>query len=270
MDSRSPEGTLRVLNLGWGVQSWTLAAMMAAGEMPRADYLVHADTGHEMGATYKFRAAWEPWLGEHGLSVVTVGGKRTDVVREDWSGSVLIPAFAVDRRTGKGGQVKRQCTHDWKIAPIRHFVREELRRRGVPVAAGAVESWMGISRDEWSRMRDSDVTYIRNVYPLVDRGITRAGCVAWLEGHGLPVPPKSGCTFCPYRSLGRWRDLKRDGGPDWQEAVDVDAAIRDKRAAVSLYVHPGRRPLAEAVSIPEDFGASQLPLEPCDSGYCMT
>ena len=38
-------------------------------------------------------------------------------------------------------------------------------------------------------------------------------------------------------------------------------------------VHPHRKPLAEAVRIPEDEGASQLALEldaPCDSGYCMT
>ena len=77
--------------------------------------------------------------------------------------------------------------------------------------------------------------------------------------------------------------MKRRGGPDWQEALEVDEAIRHKRQkgtskpghevqkGITLYVHPARRPLGAAVDIPEDHGAKQLELEiPCDSGYCMT
>lgn len=263
---------LRVLSLGWGVQSWTLAAMMALDSMPRVDFLVHADTHHELQATYDFRRKWEPWLGEHGLSVVTVEGGRTEVVREDWSNSVLIPAFSLDAAL-QPGQVMRQCTDIWKIRPIRQFMRAELERRGMKPTPGAVECWLGISSEEGAmRMRDSDVAYVANVYPLVDRRISRAGCIAWLQAHGLPVPPKSGCTFCPYSQSARWQGLKRAGGPDWHEAVAVDAAIREKRRenGYALFVHPARRPLEEAVTIPEDFGASQLELEGCEGGFCWT
>ena len=35
------------LSLGWGVQSWTIAAMAALGELPPIDLAIHADTGHE-------------------------------------------------------------------------------------------------------------------------------------------------------------------------------------------------------------------------------
>ena len=35
---------LRVLSLGWGVQSWTIAAMMALDEMEKVDFAVFADT----------------------------------------------------------------------------------------------------------------------------------------------------------------------------------------------------------------------------------
>ena len=84
---------LRILSLGWGVQSFTLAAMMALDEMPRADLLIHADTTHEHAGTYDFVRRWTPWLGEHGLDVVTVTGGRTDVVVDEWSNSVMIPAF---------------------------------------------------------------------------------------------------------------------------------------------------------------------------------
>lgn len=45
-DSRGRAATLKVLSLGWGVQSWTLAAMVALKELPPVDYAVHADTRH--------------------------------------------------------------------------------------------------------------------------------------------------------------------------------------------------------------------------------
>ena len=262
---------MKVISLGWGVQSWTLAAMVAEGELPMVDYAVHADTTHEAAGTYSHAKKWTPWLEEHGVKVVTVMANRPDVVREDWgsSGSVLIPAFSLETPLLKGdgrGQVRRQCTHDWKIMPIRRFIRTLLPNP----KPNDVESWLGISFDEWQRMRASDVAYITNVYPLVDRRITREGCVAWLQAHGLDVPPKSACTFCPYHSLGQWKRLKQQGGPDWERAVAVDEAIRNKRPNFTLFVHPARKPLAEAVRIPEDVGATQLELEiPCDGGVCF-
>jgi len=261
---------IRILSMGWGVQTWALAAMIAVDEAPPVDFIVHADTGHELAATYEFARTWTPWLEDHGLPVVTVHGGRTEVVREDWSNSVLIPAFTVETDTGKRGQVRRQCTHDWKIMPLRAFARAELERRKVKRSPGVVEMALGISTDEFMRMRDSDVAYARNVYPLIDLGISRAGCVDWLERHELPQPPKSACTFCPYGSIANWKRLKRAGGPDWQEAVAVDESIRDRRPSHGkMYVHPNRRPLQEAIDIPEDHGAQQLTLtDACETGYC--
>jgi|GEM_PF-5665644 len=60
----------------------------------------------------------------------------------------------------------------------------------------------------------------------------------------------------------------------------IDEAVRDARtdqrnsAPVTLYVHPGRVPLTEAVIIPEDFGVVQASVFDidealCDSGHCF-
>ncbi|MEX2599301.1 MAG: hypothetical protein WD533_06560 [Dehalococcoidia bacterium] len=262
---------LRVLSFGVGVQSWTLAAMMALGELELADYTVFADTKHESVGTYQHLMKWTPWLEERGHKVIVVESDRTEVVREDWSDSVLIPAFTVDSEDGSHGIIKRQCTHDWKIMPIRRFVRTLLP---APPAPGSVVSIQGISWDEARRMRESDVAYITHEYPLVDLRMTRSDCILWLVSHGLDVPPKSGCVFCPYTSIGRWKARKRAGGEDWRHAVEVDSAIRSKRPKAALFVHPYRKALAEAVEIPEDHGAAQLALEldpeaPCDSGACF-
>lgn len=78
--------SLKILSMGWGRQTWTLAAMMAVGELEPVDYIVHADTGHEHQSTYDFARTWTPWLGERGLTVVTVHGKQTDVVEDACDG----------------------------------------------------------------------------------------------------------------------------------------------------------------------------------------
>ena len=240
---------------------------MALGDLPRADLFIHSDTTFEREATYTFAEQWTPWLGEHGITVQTVQsdspGRWLD------SKAVFIPAFTKSP-DGSLGQQRRQCTHRWKIVPIRKLVRDEMKDLGINVAPGVVEMMTGITTDEWQRMRDSDVAYIKNTYPLIDRGISRSECVAWLESHDLPVPVKSACTFCPYQSNIKWQQSKQAGGKDWAQAVDIDIAIRHRRPEFELSVHSARLPLTEAVEIPEDYGATQPTFEACESGFCWT
>ena len=133
-----------------------------------------------------------------------------------------------------------------------------------------MESWQGISLDEWSRMRDSDFGYIKNVYPLVDRRMTRMDCVEWLLQQGLDVPNKSACVFCPFHKREEWRQLKAQGGSDWEHALAVDQAIRGKREHDGPLHPPVKAVPGRAVRIPEDVGAHQLEMEmPCDGGVCF-
>ena len=256
------------LSLGWGVQSWTIAAMVALGELPPIDLAIHADTGHEGQKTYEHASKWTPWLEERGVGVVTVQPANQQIVREDWGiGSIHVPAYTLGKQDASHGQIKRQCTKHWKLQPIRSHLRTLLPPRPKP---GAVECWQGISLEEYTRMRSSDVKYIENVYPLVELRMTRGDCISWLRGKGLDVPPKSSCVFCPHHNLAAWRNLKRQGGPDWDNAVYVDQNIRDRRGDFTLFLHPARVPLEEAVRIPEDYGAEQLALDiPCDGGVCF-
>lgn len=89
-------------------------------------------------------------------------------------------------------------------------------------------------------------------------GATRADCVAWLDKHGLEVPPKSACTFCPYRNTAEWRRIKATP-EDWKEAVEVDNAIRKARPPYDLFVHPARIPL-EDVDLRTETERGQLSL----------
>ena len=73
---------MKALSLGWGVQSFTLAAMVALGDLEPVDVAIHADTTHESKLTYEFAARWTPWLEEHGVRVVTVASTAARITTD--------------------------------------------------------------------------------------------------------------------------------------------------------------------------------------------
>jgi len=233
--------------------------MAALGDIEPVAAVIHADTTHERSATYAFVARFTPWLEAHGIRVVTV--QPTDAESVDRFGGVMVPGYTV---TPKGdGQLSRQCTQQWKRAPIRRWL--QANRNGQPV-----EMLLGISRDEWHRAKDSDVKYITHRWPLLELNMTTGDCINYLERNGLEVPGKSACVFCPYHNKRAWQEMKRENGDDWRKAVEVDEAIRKVRPPYDLFVHSARIPLVDVdLSTPEDRGQLRLLNEECDSGYCF-
>lgn len=226
---------MKVLSLGWGVQSFTLASMVALGELEPIDYAIHADTTHESQLTYEFADRWTDWLKKRGVDVKTVKPSKNKLDAFNQYGGVFIPAYTQSLRGD--GQLRRQCTGDWKIAPMRRLI-QELRN------GEQVEQWIGISLDEVQRMKDSDVQYISHRWPLIEKRMTRQDCKKWLEKNNLEIPPRSACTFCPFHNTAEWRRIK-ETPQDWSNAIDHDNAIRKMRPPFDLFVHPSRKPLEE-------------------------
>ena len=250
---------MRAISLGWGVQSFTLAAMSALGDLEPVDMAIHADTTHESKLTYEFAARWTPWLEERGVRVVTVHPSYTGVTVDRNGGETWLPAFT-DTPSTNGGMLRRQCTNRWKVQPLRRWL--QANRNGQQV-----EQWLGISLDEFQRMKDSDVKYCVNRWPLIERRMTRLDCITWLDRHGIEIPPKSACTFCPFHSTAEWRRIKQTP-EDWQKAVSVDEAIRKVRPPYDLYVHPSRIPLVD-VDLRSEQDKGQLSLWDAEcSGIC--
>lgn len=250
---------MNVLSLGWGVQSFTLAAMAALGDFEKPDYAIHADTTHESILTYQFAAQWGGWLNERGVNVVTVKTEDAQIITTRRGGGIYIPAYT-DLQNKSGGMLRRQCTQRWKIAVMRRWL--QAHRDGEPI-----EQWIGISTDEALRMKPSDVKYITNRWPLIELGMSRKDCTKYLVDNGLPVPPKSACTFCPYHNTAEWRRTKQTP-EDWAEAVEIDRKIRKVRPPYDLFVHPSRKPLEEVdLRTEEERGQMRLWDEEC-TGIC--
>lgn len=110
----------------------------------------------------------------------------------------------------------RQCTEKYKIAPANKYCRENYGAHfKTPVG-----TWLGISTDEWTRMASSREKAFLLFYPLIDYGMSRDDCEAYLRDHDYPVPVKSACIGCPYHSDEGWRDLT--------DAEIADAAAFEK------------------------------------------
>ena len=255
---------MKVISLGWGVQSFTLAAMSAVGELPPVDAAIHADTTHERAATYEFAQRWTPWLEKHGVRVVTVRARaeRTDPCYSVAVASIFLPLFTMRVDGVASGLLRRQCTNEWKVSPIHRWL--QANRNGAHV-----EQSIGISLDEALRMKAADVSYVTNMWPLVDRRMTRWDCMRWLREHELEVPSRSSCVFCPFHDRASWRAMKRDNGPDWQAALELDEKIRHKRPGYICYLTAQLKPLADCdFSNAEDHGQLALWDEEC-TGYCF-
>lgn len=262
---------LRVLSLGAGVQSTTLALMAAHGEIgPMPDCAIFADTGAEPRAVYEYLS----WLRSGNVLpfpvyIVSAGNIRDDILSGRTHGR---PPFHILNPNGSKGFSRRQCTGDYKIDPIRKKIREliGLRPRQKSPIDALVEQWIGISLDEAIRMKPSPHAYIVHRWPLIERGLTRRDCLSWIEAKGYPRPPKSACTFCPFHSDSMWRDMRGSDPESWSEAVSVDDAIRSNKVLLrgTPYLHPSLKPLREVdLSTAEERGQLNLFGNECE-GMC--
>jgi hypothetical protein len=247
---------LTLLSLGAGVQSTTLALLAAEGALPKPDGAIFADTGWEPRAVYEHLDRLEVVLDAAGVPLyrVSAGNLRDDAIDPDHR-YASVPYF-VRNPDGSDGMGRRQCTSEYKLAPIGRKVRELLGAaapdyRRVPKGSHATQ-WIGFSTDEIHRVSDKDgVSYITKAYPLLDLGMSRSDCDRWLRSRGWTTVVKSACVGCPFHGNRQWRDM-RDHRPDeWADAVAFDEAIR-KGGARGLplngeaFLHRSRVPLSIA------------------------
>ena len=137
------------------------------------------------------------------------------------------PFYTKNPKTGKKKMLRRQCTFMYKINPVVQEVRRLLGlKKGEKRDKNTrVEMLMGISKDEVFRVKTNRMSYITNIYPLIDKDMTRLNCLEWMSKHNYPKPPRSACTFCPYHSNEEWKEIKKNK-EEWQEVIAIDKAIR--------------------------------------------
>lgn len=264
----------KVLHLGAGVQSSCLAEMIVEGELPRVDLVIFCDTGNEPAWVYtqvsylktRFASVNIPFIikKKAGLGIID-DAKRTD------HRFASMPLFTRDSATGRIGRLRRQCTTEYKVLPSNDYLREWLLERGYAYRRKNqsrvvknniyIENWYGISSDETYRAGKRGPGWQQANYPLIERGMSRQGCVEWLKSHKLPVPKKSSCKVCAYHDDAYWLWMAADYPGDFEEVCQFDDWLRSPEAKAqrqikglrqSCYLHQSCIPLREV-----DFTASK-------------
>lgn len=250
----------RVLSLGAGVQSSTLALMAAHGEIEMPDCAIFADTQAEPQAVYK----WLDWLEKQlpfPVYKVTKGNLFAAATKLHISknGNAYTKASPPAWITEDGGKtvnlMMRQCTVDYKIRPIIKKMRD------LGFKKDGVVQFIGISKDEAQRMKPARDKWITNRWPLIEKFMTREDCFAWMKEKGYPLPPRSSCSFCPYHSNYEWKRLKNNDQQAFNEAVEFEKALQKTMGQVkafrgTAYLHRSCKPLEEI-----DFNARSPQLE---------
>ena len=228
MDKQFPVKA-NIASVGGGVQSTVMFLMGCLGELPDLDCGIFADTGWERKKTYLNVEFLQEFGEQHGvpLYVVQYSNIREDMIDKKADGRR--PAMPLFIRNGKGkpAQLRRQCTLDYKIRPIRKKVDELFK----PSKKKPVAQWIGISLDEATRMRPSDVHRVYHRYPLVEKRMTRGDCYEWLAKNGFPTPVKSSCVGCPYHHDTTWAELEPE---EKEDVFDFCDSIRERPLVSSM------------------------------------
>jgi len=273
---------MTILNLGAGVQSTTLYLMAVRGEIA-IDCAIFADLKEEPAPVYK-HLEWMQSLNGPPIHVVSAGRLGDDV--KDGRNSTgqkftTIPAWNAWREGERSGATRRQCTAEYKIDPIEKFIRRELfgLQPGQRFQADTkVKQLIGISMDEAGRalrIQANAPWWATMGFPLIDKGMTRRDCVAWLETFGVPHPvPRSACVFCPYKSDAEWVWLRENDPQGFARAVEIDDALRQEGVVLNRkmnqkqYIHQSCIPLREVKFTDEEKGQSAFNFE-CEGGCAL-
>lgn len=250
---------MRAISLGAGVQSTAMALMAAEGAfgvMP--DCAIFADTRAEPAFVYE-TVEWLKNTLPFPVHTVVHSDLAHDLVEgrfgAEYGTYPAIPYFLSEDPVA-GGRGIRGCSGPYKARPIARFQRQLLgvgAEKNLPPKS--VETWLGISIDEAIRMKPAPNRWQENRYPLIEKRLSRQDCIRWLLDRNYPVPERSACTFCPYRSDEEWRRLKAKDPAGFAQACKVDEALRDVKGRLGLesnpYLHRSRKPLADVEFRPQ-------------------
>jgi hypothetical protein len=255
---------IHVLSYGGGTQSSALLLMALKGEINGVipDYIIFSDTGWEPKHVYDWIEKMNNYIKkEFGKEILftSKGNIRTDIIENAETGKryASIPFFTLDKN-GKVGMVRRQCTGEYKINPVKKKIRSLLGYEPRQRVKEIVHVWKGISTDEIQRVKPIADKWQEAEHPLIDvAGMDRSACIRYVENEGLGTPAKSSCIGCPFHDAKAWKDMKMNDPESWNDAVEVDRKIRKlPRFENNAFLHRSCIPLEEV-----DFGEDQYEID---------
>jgi hypothetical protein len=171
------------------------AASAIATKLSKPDVIAYCETGSEHPDNKRFMADCEKWFGQK----ITI--LQNPKFKDTWA--------VWEARKYISGIAGAPCTSELKVKPRLEFQKpDDVHIFGYTADADDVRRAEAL-RENWPEL-DTE-------YPLIDRGLTKAACLAMLEDAGIQPPltyaqgfPNANCLPCckatspAYWALVRW------------------------------------------------------------------
>lgn len=250
LSEREHAPRLTVLSFGGGQDSTAILQMLLADPALRRRFapgdlvVAMADTGDELPETLVHVAAMRQRCAAAGIPFVWIT-PELGFHSESWQS---LTGF-YRRHSAIGSKAfPKTCTDRLKIQPFYRWLEHHLvthygvaggHKRGLRAFTalhGRVRVLIGIGAEEAARripkqdgpawMRDC----IEKAYPLVELGMSRADCIAYLREQGQAVPMPSNCMRCHFASRKELLWLATEHPQAYGEWVELEAAKLAKHA----------------------------------------
>ena len=229
---------INVISLGAGKQSSYMLLEAIKGKFGTIpDMAIVSDTGCEPKYVYDYLG----WLIEYVKPFPVVVVSAGDIVKDTlkYLNGETKRVAQLPLKLENGGLVMRQCTMDYKIAPLRRHLQKIRNKERIRL-------WIGISLDEMERQKESNVKYIEHYYPLVEHRIRIDEIVHYFNKSGLKIPGKSACLICPFHSDNYWKRFKKEFPDEFEAACKFDDKIRYyPKLKNKTYLSNHRKPLRD-------------------------
>lgn len=195
--------------------------------------IVMADPGDEKRGTLAYRDnVMNPWLVAHGFPSVVVVSRASEAqyrprasktpqgtLREECMRIKALPSIAYGWK---------KCSLKYKAEPGNWYIARQQWALDAWARGERITRCIGYDAGEPSRARPEFVNGIEARrfiprYPLQERGIDREECEDIIRAHGLAVPPKSSCRWCPNNTLEEWEDLRENDPEGYADALAMEA-----------------------------------------------
>ena len=224
-----------VFSFGSGIQSTAIFVLLlhepdrlqkAVGHLP--EYIVFADTGAEKE---KSLANFEQCQAISPVPMYRIKNEQRNAKTHPLDIPVFFP--------GNSFNMRRKCTTEWKIKPVRRMIKKLYPNKS---KKNQIALWMGISIDEITRMRVSQLKSIEHIYPLIDLQLNRSNCEAILAKYNWEAE-KSSCWMCPFQSPQAWIE-----NSELNKAIAYEREIQElSYYRETPYLHRSCEPIGEVV-----------------------
>lgn len=178
-----------------------------------------ADTGGEHPATlahldYISKKCREWWGIEIAIVRKTYQGEF-EGLEKNCIRKKMLPSLAYGKKT---------CSQKYKVQPQTQRLKKWMTannlktvRRAIGYDAGEGHRRTDITGEDLKRGRKAV-----NWYPLIEWQWRRVDCLEVVKRHGLEVPRKSACFFCPAMKRGEILQLKKESPDLYKRALEIE------------------------------------------------